>query len=243
LADALGIQAFDPVVPISKKHVVAMDPRNPAMSGAGEALDQLVVRTLKRSTFDAAVVAWNLVPAWNPKDDFCRWQETVDFYRLLEESEVLPRVWRQKAGVRHRALIRQHDEGARRVRRKLSKHMLLALCMEPMFEGLLVQSEPAIRRAFGITGRNVRSWPSGGWGDPNQRRPDRELLRPAIAALRRLGPRPPVVRRVGGDMLTNKIGWDLFLTRALLNDKRARETVLEHELCLRLKAWVPGADA
>lgn len=243
LAEALGIQAFEPVVPISKKHIVAMDPRNPAMSGAGEALDQLVVRTLKRWDFDAAIVAWDLVPAWNPQDDFCRWQETVDFYRLLSASKVLPKAWREKAGTRHRALARQRNKGSRRARKKLSKHMLLALCMEPMFEGLLVQDEPAIRRAFGIKGRHVRRWPTDGWGDPRQRHPDRQILVPAVAALRRLKPPPPVVRRVRGDMETNKIGWDLFLTRELLNDPRVRKTLLEHELCRRLRVWAPGAEA
>src|SRR4030042_1832235 len=66
LASKLDLHPFDPIVPISKKHLVAMDPATPSMSGAGERLDQLMVRMLERNTFDAAVVAWDLAQSWNP---------------------------------------------------------------------------------------------------------------------------------------------------------------------------------
>ena len=38
LTEALGLRQVDYVFPISKKHLVAMDPKNPKMSGAGEPL-------------------------------------------------------------------------------------------------------------------------------------------------------------------------------------------------------------
>src|SRR5690606_22785331 len=97
LAKGLGVEAFSRVVPISKKHLVAMDPDQPPMSGAGESLDQLMVRCLHREAFDAAVVAWDLVPAWNPEGGFCRWQETLDLYRHLATSAVLDEPWRHAA--------------------------------------------------------------------------------------------------------------------------------------------------
>lgn len=71
LADALGIEGFSRVEPISKKHLVAMDPGLPTMSGAGEALDQLMARCLEREPFDAAVVAWDLVPPKDADAGFC----------------------------------------------------------------------------------------------------------------------------------------------------------------------------
>src|SRR5437588_10932540 len=77
LGRALSLRRLDPVVAINKKHLVAMDPGKPRMSGGGEALDQLMVRMMNREPFDAAVVAWDLVPAWNPEGAFCRWDETV----------------------------------------------------------------------------------------------------------------------------------------------------------------------
>lgn len=73
LGKALGLPPFDPVEPISKLHLLAMDPRNPPMSGTQEPLDQLVARKLRRDPFDAAVVAWDLIPAWDPERSACRW--------------------------------------------------------------------------------------------------------------------------------------------------------------------------
>ena len=103
LAPGVGVSPFDVVVPISKLNLVAMDPENPAMSGNGEGLDQLMVRMMAREPFDAAVVAWDLVPRWNPLGSYCRWDETLDFYRLLSESECLPEPWKRQAGKRWRA--------------------------------------------------------------------------------------------------------------------------------------------
>lgn len=80
LGKSLGLPLFDPIIPISKTHLVAMDPANPPMSGAGERLDQLIARVLANKGFDVAVVAWDLVPAWNPHGEFCRWIETKDLY-------------------------------------------------------------------------------------------------------------------------------------------------------------------
>jgi hypothetical protein len=57
---------LDPIVPINKKHLVAMDPRKPRMSGGGEALDQLIMRMMQRTPFDAAVVGLGSGPCVEP---------------------------------------------------------------------------------------------------------------------------------------------------------------------------------
>lgn len=235
LARSVDIPAFDVVVPISKKHLVAMDPDNPPMSGAGESLDQLMVRMMRREPFDAAVVAWDLVPAWNPTGSQCRWRETLDFYRLLSVSECLPALWKQRAGKRWRELDGRASPGERERPPRLVRGMALALCMEPMFEGLLVQDEAALKRALGVQGKPLTRWPPAKrWKNRGRHDPDRKLIGPAVSAARNVKPQPRKLRPVRGSWLTNKDGWGEFLLRELLADEQARPTVLAHPLCRRL---------
>jgi hypothetical protein len=236
LRSALDLRPFALIVPISKRHLVAMDPRNPPMSGAGEPLDALMARMLRRAPFDAAVIAWDLVPAWNPEGAFCRWQETLDLYRFLAASTELPDLWRRKAAERYESLSRRPAPSRRAGPPSLEPGMVLPVCMDPMFESLLVQDEAAVKRAVGVRGR-IQGWPSKGWGT-SLRRPDQDLLAPAIGSLTRMRPRPPVLRTVRGDMRTNKDGWGEYLLRRLLADGEARETLLAHPLCLRLRELV-----
>ncbi|HSK81642.1 MAG TPA: hypothetical protein VLQ45_34625 [Thermoanaerobaculia bacterium] len=233
LGTELGLLPFDPIVPISKRHIVAMDPSNPPMSGSGEALDQLMTRVLERSSFDVAVVAWDLVPAWNPEDGYCRWKETVDLYRFLAQSTDLPEIWKRQAARRFEDLQRRQTPSTRSGLPPLEFGMVLPVCMEPMFEGLLVQDEAAVRRALGLRER-PRGWPSHGWADPVERRPDEAVLGPAIRALSRMRPQPTVLRAIRGDMRTNKDGWGEFLLRKLLEDNQARPVLLSHPLSRRL---------
>lgn len=233
LGTELGLLPFDPVVPISKRHLVAMDPRNPPMSGSGEALDQLIARMLQRSPFDVAVIAWDLVPAWNPEGGYCRWEETVDLYRFLAQSTYLPEIWKEQAARRFEELQRRPVPGARSGPPPLEHGMVLPVCMVPMFETLLVQDEAAVRRALGLRER-PRGWPSQGWADPAERRPDQVVLGPSIQALSRMRPRPPVLGIVRGNMRTNKDGWGEFLLRKLLEDNRVRPVLLSHPLSRRL---------
>ncbi|TVQ97374.1 MAG: hypothetical protein EA398_14610 [Deltaproteobacteria bacterium] len=239
IADQLAVDRFAPIVPISKKHLVAMDPAAPTMSGSGERLDQLLVRMLRRHPFDVAVVAWDLVPAWNPEGTFCRWQETLDFYRLLAASQVLPRNWTAAAQARYQDLSTRSVNNARPGPPKLSAHAIVAVCMEPMFEGLLVQDEQAVRRALGLEGaRAPGGWPGTGWGAPAARQPDSALLVPAIASLRRIRPRNEVAKRIVGDFRTNKDGWGEYILRQLLRDEQARPVVLGHPIYRRLREWL-----
>ncbi len=231
LPRALGLRTFSSVVPISKTHLVAMDPDKPPMSGAGEGLDQRMVRVLRRNPFDAAVIAWDLVPAWNPQGDFCRWQETLALYRHLSESTHLDDAWKTSAAQRLADLEGRRTPAARTRPPQLTHHMILALCMEPMFEGLLVQDEAAVKQALGLRGK-VPGWPRQGWGDAQERRPDEQLLAPAVNAARSQAPR--IIAGVRGDWDVNKDGWGEFLLRRLLDDSKACPQVLAHPLCQRL---------
>jgi hypothetical protein len=243
LAKALRIQPFNHVVPISKKHLVAMDPKAPKMSGAGEPLDHLIARELKREPFDAAVVVWDLVPAWNPAAKCCRWTETLDLYRLLADSIVLSSEWRKCARKRFDELNDRPMPRQRSRTPTLCQSMVVALCLEPMFEGLLTNDEGAVKRALGLGGRHPAGWPRSGWGDSSVTDPDIRLLVPAIRSLLALTPRPRAARIVRGDFRTNKDGWGEYLLRGLLKEQAARSQVLKHTACLRLQEWLPRVAA
>jgi hypothetical protein len=233
LGEALSLRRFDPIVPINKKHLVAMDPRKPRMSGGGEALDQLMVRVMKRTPFDAAVVAWDLVPAWNPEGAFCRWDETLDLYRFLSESRTLPRLWKDRAAERFAEMQGRASPGDRSGPPRLIEGMVLPVCMEPMFEALLAQDEAAVRRALAIR-KTPKDWPRRGWQDPQERHPDTQVLGPAIRSLFRVRPKPAVLRKIHGDLITHKHEWGELLLREMLKDDRARLVLLNHPLSRRL---------
>ena len=234
LAVALELPLFERVFPISKTHLVAMDPTNPPMSGAGERLDQLIARMLKQTPFDAALVAWDLCPPWNPEGEYCRWTETVDLYRFLAESDCLPDLWRRRAQLRYQELNGRPKPSERSAPPIVEPGSILPLCMEPMFESLLVQDEGAVRRAMGVEGTSVKGWPKRGWGDAGVRRPDQDLLAPAVRALLNIRPKRDVLRLVRGDMKTHKSEWGELLLRRMIDDARARHLITEHPIARRL---------
>lgn len=231
LAGALGLSSFSGVYPISKKHLLAMDPDTPPMSGAGEALDQYMTRMHRRAPFDAAVIAWDLIPEWNREAGVCRWQETLDLYRLLASSKDLDAPWRERARGRWRELTGRPTPSARRRPPVLGRHEILALCMDPVFESLLCVDEAGVRRALGLAGKNVREWPSG-WKKVDVRRPDDALLQPAVDAAR--GERTSATRAVRGAWDTSKNEWGEFLLRSLLADPQCAPKLIEHPICRRL---------
>jgi hypothetical protein len=236
--EALGLHRFNPIVPISKTHLVAMDPGNPPMSGAGEAFDSLLARMLRFHHFDLAVIAWDLVPAWNPTGSFCRWEETLKLYRFLAASNVLPEAWKEQAVKRYEELSRRKNPGDRNHPPTLRPGMVLPVCMEPMFESVLVQDEAAVKRALGIQGRSIAGWPGQRWGDLRERRPDESILAPAIRAVSRVRPKIQACRVVRGDMKTNKNGWGEYLLRRMLNDQLVRSRLLDHPISKRLAELV-----
>lgn len=238
LGEALGIRHFDLIFPISKKNLVAMDRKKPAMSGAGEALDQLMVRKLKTNTFQAAVVAWDVVPAWNPAGNFCRWQETLDFYRGLSDSKCLPDSWTSNAQRRFDELSLRQSPSDRVAPPPLEQWAIQAVCMEPMFEALLTQNERYIRRVLGLSVKPP-GWPTKGWADPNERQPDTRVLGPVVRAASKVRPKLQAVKHIRGDLRTRKNEWGEYLLRGLLSDSQARQDILEHPIVCRLKEVAP----
>lgn len=239
LASELNLHPFDSIIPISKKHLVAMDPRSPRMSGSEEPLDYLMARKLEiaarlnQAPFDVAVVAWDLVPAWNPEGEYCRWTETLDMYRFLADSQVLPDVWKNHARRKWQELAARHQPSDRVRLPPLEQGMVLAVCMEPMFESLLVQDEGAVKRALHVS-ETPRGWPRQGWGDPCERHPDAKILGPVIAAIKGVQPKLRCVRQIRGDVRTNKDGWGEYILRQLFLDTEARTHILRHPLPVRL---------
>jgi hypothetical protein len=237
LGAALGLPRFDPIVPISKKHLVALDPRNPRMSGAGEDLAQLIARRLRTDAFEAAVVVWDLVPDWNATGEFCRWRETLDLYHFLGESDALPTLWRDAAARRHRELAARTSPGQRARPVRLAPGLVVAACIEPMFEGLLTHDDRAVMRALGLR-TPPAGWPRAGWNDRAERHPDANLIGPAVEAMLDLpkDQRPKLAKQVRGDWERNKDGWGELILRRLLADAAARPNVLGHPLCGRLRS-------
>jgi hypothetical protein len=235
LSAALGLPHFDPIVPISKSNIVAMDPARPRSAGAGEGLDQVMARSLASHGFDCAVVAWDLVPKLDTTADMCRWTETVELYRLLAASDSLPNAWRLRAQARFEELVDRPQPSARATPLRPARNLVIPLCMEKMFESLLTVNEAAVRRALGLHGRYVPGWPGHGWGDPNERSPDNRVIGKAILAASRMRPKVAAIRRVGGTMRTNKHGWGEFLLRSLLDDPLAGPLVRDHTIAVRLR--------
>jgi len=232
----LGTRSFVRIFGISKCVLIAMDPANPPRSGNGEAFDALLARMLKRYPFDAALVAWDLHPKWNGMDRYCRWEETLNLYRFLAQSRDadLPQVWKEKARQRYEELASRAEPDARVRVPHLEKGMVLPLCMYPMFEALITQDESAAKRAFEIAGSDVpRTWPGRGWGDPHERRPDANVLTPAVNAVKGMTNPPACARHIRGDMRTKKDEWGEYLLRQMINDEESHDLIRNHPICQR----------
>lgn len=170
----------------------------------------------------------------NPTDDFCRWEETLNLYRFLAASDCLPEPWITNARRRLDALSQRSSPGARKLLPDFQPGMVFPVCMVPVFEGILVQQDQAVRRALGLEKERVKGWPRRGWGDPDEKRPDLNVLAPAIQALRSLRPKRPILRQVRGDLRTHKAEWGDLLLQRLLADDQARPLILAHPIARRL---------
>jgi hypothetical protein len=109
-----------------------------------------------------------------------------------------------------------------------------------MFEALLIQDEGAVRRALGVR-RAPKGWPGRGWADPKERHPDTQVLGPAIRSLFGIRPKPAVLRKIHGDMITHKNEWGELLLREMLADERAQGPILTHPIAVRLKELLSKA--
>jgi hypothetical protein len=229
LAALVGAGGFEPVVPISKKDLVAMDRLAHRPTGS-EPLDKKLQRYGAGTAFDAAIVAWDLHPEWNELGDFCRWRETVRLFECLAASQALPTGWREAAAAKAAEYAQRSSPGARVSPPHIAPGTILPLCMDPEFETLLTASEDAALRALRLASP-PKGWPTSGWGIGATRRPSEDVLRLAIRSL----PADSSVRRqVRGGWRDNKNEWGEFLLRGLLGDQTGRDAVHSHPICRRL---------
>lgn len=225
--ERLGLRKIERVVAISKKHLVALDPKMPKMSGAGEALDELMARCLRQSEFDAAIVAWDLLPQWNPDATCCRWIETKSIYKFIAERRKLPDCWIEQASARYAELDGRTLPSLRRSPPVVEKGAILPLCMETMFESFIVSFPKVIRKALGAESKKAVSFPNLG---ADARRAADEL-QAALRAANRLEPRPGIVRKIRGDMRTAKNAWNYYFVGSILDEHGAAD----HPLLNRLR--------
>jgi hypothetical protein len=234
IAPCLGLPAPDDVIPISKSHLArlrANDPtpqtaKRPAISGSGEALDQLMRRWMLAHPFDVAIVAWDLIPRLNHLTETCRWEETLELYRLLGLSSALSQPWPERARLRFDELAARARPGARATLPEIEPGTILAVCMEPMFEGLFADDK-ALKNALQMRGVTSRLWPKQ-W---DRDRPDRDLVGPAIAAAQTARVKLPV----RGGFQQAKDEWGAFLFRAMIADPEYGPRLREHALVRRLR--------
>jgi hypothetical protein len=229
LGRMVGSEPFAPIVPISKKDLIAMDPRVPRAPGS-EPLDMKLVRAGAGSEFDAAIVAWDLQPQWNGMESFCRWNETLRFYELLGASRVLPDAWRRSAVARRDDYASRPHPGSRPRPPRLERGAVFPLCMDPEFESLLTADEAALKRALAVTDR-IHDWPTA-WRDRGMRQPGDLLLGKAIEAL----PRQNAARRVvRGGWRQRKNEWGEYVLRRLIASPGGRDRIAAHPIVARLR--------
>lgn len=233
LITAVGGRPFDAIIPISKKDLIAMDSRVPRPTGS-EPLDMKLRRLGAGTAFDAAVVAWDLHPAWNALGVFCRWEETVRLYELLADSVALPGEWRAQASARLAEYRGRKLPSARAATPRLAPGVVQVLCMDPEFESLLAVDETGVRRALGFATRPP-NWPTA-WGIGGTRRPSEDVLRPAVQCVPRAS---PVRRRIRGGWRERKGEWGEYILRQLLADNATAATVRSHPIARRLSDVCP----
>lgn len=220
ILESAGLRSFDRYYPISKTHLVAMDPSKPKMSGAAEGFDDYVRRMHQRDSFDAVVVAWDLAPPWDTSAPGCRWQETLSIYDNIQKRKRIPDPFLSWASGRYMELKARKNPSARTALPKLEKGSIWPVCMEPEFESLLISDEKALKRAVGLSGVQARNWPSR---KINQ---NKRFLAEAIVAASQ-----DIKKRIRGDWRTNQYGWCEYLVKQLA----AESYWASHQVVLRLR--------
>jgi len=138
-------------------------------------------------TFDEAL--WrNLLnqdpKTWDPEATPCRWQETLWLYEALASNSSLPPIWQRWARDRITELRARDVPSERASVPVLQEGAVLAVCMDPMFEGLM-RHEDGVRHTLGLRAKQVKNWPTG-W---NTAKNPKRLLQKAIVAARSSGGR------------------------------------------------------
>lgn len=231
ISSVLGFRGFDLIEPISKKSLIAMHPGTP-VSGHEIPLDLRIAKALTDTPFDLAVVAWDLFPRWGGDPKMCRWNETKKLYEGLKNGTQLPRLWKERAEVRYQELSQRQIPSHRPSLQPLAQGEIFALCMEPMFESLLMSCENTIHSilGFGNTKKTV-GWPK--WR-AIETRPDK-LLDSAISAARKLNPPPESINRIRGGMDNCKNEWAEYLLSSMIADQNCLPNIHAHPIVERLR--------
>lgn len=235
LVSLAGCGGFCDIFRISKQNIEQLDPECPRASGNGEALDEVIARHLQDpGGFDAAVVAWDVLPPLKPEPPLdpegCRWLETRWIMERLAASEVLPGAWQQVAATRARDYQGRPIPSARPQPRKLVQYEVRPLCMEPEFESLLLMDK-ALREVLGAKGTKTIGWPKS-W-TPTPERRGKAILHAAIEAVRKAkGGKGLPVRGTITQTAPNE--WAEWILRQLMGDAAARQKLANHPIVRRL---------
>lgn len=207
LLPALGRAPVDVIVPIGKDAISRMRGLRTSTSAPG--LDARIAQTRRLHNLDPAtdaiVIAWDLEPV-DPDHRRCAFDEKLGLYKGIAESALLADTsWALDAAARAAVLaLRAGTTPAGASLSRLQPGTVLALCMEPMFEGLLVHDGRAVRDALGLSAY-PSGWPSG-WGGA-ERDPSKRLMAPAIDLMRAQRPRAPVRRLIRDNWRNAKDEW------------------------------------
>jgi hypothetical protein len=193
-----GVRGSLKVHGFHKGHVVSM---TPALMRY-EPIDLLIKRVHAKQPFDVLVIAFDREPRHQGLQRSCRHEEVDMLLAGLGGSTNLPAPFRADA-----AKLRSHySANPRRAPRRPGRPPRLSVdvvCMEPCFEGILLEDQSGLRDALGLKGKKVREWPK--W-DTRTARPDREVIAKAIACAV-----PEVRRMMRKPFLEDKHGWARFL--------------------------------
>jgi hypothetical protein len=186
-----------------------------------EPLDVLIARMHGDEHFENAVIAFDRWPPNKalPSKPDCLRKEVNFILQAMKRRAILPTFFLNAAG----ALLEWYETAPRQPRTAGRPPFgpLEFLYMDPMFEGLLACDEPTVLRALGLE-RRPKDWPRF---KTHSRKPDEEILRPAIeaAAARRKESLP--------DFRTDKHGWALRIIRAATADAK----LWKHPIIKRLE--------
>ncbi len=230
IAASVGFQEFQIIEPISKKTLIAMYPETP-VSGRDIPLDSRIAKTLSEKPFDIAVIAWDLMPPWDPTAKKCRWEETLKLYNGLRASKKLPKVWRDRAEARYQELTHRQFPSDRRSLQPFASGEVYAVCMEPMFESLLILCERSVRTILGYPPNSRGTdWPR--W-EKSALSADK-LLDSAIKAARQAKSKAVALKHINGGMHNAKNEWGEYFLREMLSDEVCRAKIEQHPLFRRL---------
>jgi len=230
IAVQLQLRRIDRIIPISKVELTMMDTGSIPRSSGKEPFDARLARELGRAPFDAAVVAWDLLPEWGDAQR-CRWNETKNLFRLLGESkeETLAAKWKEKARARFENYEARPSPPEGAGQPVLEEYSILPVCMEADFEALLMIDETVIRRCLGVEG-HLNEWPAWPRLAETRKQKQKDVLQKAITSARHLKTRKP-----SGDMKTNGHEWAAYFFKALFESSRSKDKLLNHPLAIRLQ--------